>query len=142
MNSDRVGWYWSLTFLIPGIVIALMGVGLIPVDPDSLNIPRWMLVLIGAPFAWVGLYVLSLSVSALAWVQDYVALVVFTSFALIADFVAFGPGQREFESNVPLLASELPGRIVFGIGGILLTAISVVGWYRVVKYWITGEKDW
>ena len=119
-----------------------MGAGIIPVEPGSIHLPRWMLIFVGLPFASVGLYILSLSVESLAWVKDYVALIIFTSFACITDWVAFGPGNRVFESNVPFLAEELLGRIVFGIGGVFLTGISGIGWYRVVKYWITGEKNW
>ena len=55
--------------------------------------------------------------------QVLIGVVMFASFALIGSWIAFGPGPRNFGTNIPFLASgvanEIAGRCAFGIGAIL-----------------------
>lgn len=132
----------SSPFFGAGLIMILIGVGVIPADPDSLHAPRWLLVVTGVPFLSVGFFLLSKTVKALSWFEDYVALFIFTSFSIIADWIAFGAGERKFETNTPLLEGDIVGRIVFGVSGVFLSVATVIGWYRMVKYWITGKKSW
>ena len=121
--------------LIPGgvgVVVILMGSGVIPLDPESLNAPRWVMIFFGIPFLSVGIWILSTQVPALSWFENYVGLIIFTSFALLCDWIAFGPGERQFETNVPSLAGSIIGRIAFAIPGVLLSCFIGTCWYRVL----------
>jgi hypothetical protein len=142
MNSNTLTGVIGLLFLGPGLIMILIGAGVITVGPDSLNTPRWVVVFAGIPFAAIGLYILSQNIKALHWFKDYVALFIFTSFSVIADWIAFGSGEREFGSSASFLEGDAVGRIVFGLCGVFLTVVTIIGWYRMVKYWMTGKKSW
>ncbi len=57
--------------------------------------------------------------------------VVISLFAVVANWVAFGPGERQFSGGIDIPlglfsveTSETTGRIVFGIGAVLLEVIA------------------
>ena len=63
-------------------------------------------------------------------VVRYLAMVaIFVSFAAIGSWVAFGPGDRAFTVSVPFgsgPASEIVGRVAFGIGAIITWLCTIV----------------
>lgn len=116
-----------------GVAVILMGSGVIPLDPESQHAPRWVLLFCGIPFLSVGLLVISQHFNAFSWYRDFAGLIIFTSFAVIMDWIAFGPGDREFDSNISGAAANIAGRIAFGLGGVFFSAIAVSGWLRAFR---------
>lgn len=62
-----------------------------------------------------------------------------TTFALTLDWVAFGPGTRQFGGGISFgigigfHVSELMGRVVFGIGAVVLDIMAAVMWVRLIR---------
>jgi len=132
----------ALLFGGPGILMILIGLGIIPSGKGSIERPLWIMITTGVPFLSVGIYLLSKRVPRLSWFRDYVALLIITPFAVITNWAAFGPSPRNFETNILLPGNEISGRIVFGIAGLFFAVITIIGWYRTIRYWISGKKDW
>ncbi|NVO13953.1 MAG: hypothetical protein HXX10_07940 [Rhodoplanes sp.] len=151
---SRNGMVWAgLLAAGVGLVIVLMVLGVIGEPPKHPpKTPIWVAVLAGGLFLLAGLVVL---VNALTgrdpgaevppfapfWprlLQVLVGVVMFASFAVIGSWIAFGPGPRNFETNIPFLASgvanELVGRCAFGFGAILTWActllVALAGWSK------------
>jgi len=123
----------------------LIATGVIPTEGKP-PAPRWIGLLAALVFTLGGLYVLlfdrirRLEQPARRRVEGLTVLLIVSCFAVIADWIAVGPGQRAFTSTfsggpfgVSWLADELVGRVVFGLSGAFLSAISLVGWWQFLR---------
>jgi tetratricopeptide (TPR) repeat protein len=70
--------------------------------------------------------------------------------AVIFDWVAFGPGPRHFSGGTGLrigpvvfslwgLSPELEGRLVIGLGALMIDAMAVYGWVRFAREFAAGK---
>ena len=118
-----------------GFYFALVGLGLTP-SPSRINGPDWLALAAGLVFLAAGTSVLVrgwLAVpdrqsnlpadapAAAVAIQWLAALVIIVSLASIGTWIAFGSGDREFATNLPVQGSlgETVGRVAFGIGAII-----------------------
>ena len=131
----------GIAFMLTGLAITALAAGLIPMSDDKFHTTRWVVACVGISFSLSGL--------ALSVPQKFVRFISFigaaniTSFAAIPIWVAFGPGKRVFSSSLSIglfnsrfAPGELFGRIVFGIGGVMIGLFAVWAWVRTVKlFW-------
>ena len=130
-------WFTAI-FVGAGLFIALIAGGVIPVDPDSIHAPRWVLGAAGMVFMIGG--VMAAAGPTNPRLNDVLAGTLIACMASIATWIAFGPGEREFTGGLSLGPLSLwgesgpsTGRIAFGFSAILLWALVAFVLYRVVK---------
>jgi hypothetical protein len=157
--SPRGRVLFGLVFVIAGLFILLIGVGVIKPDPKTVHAPLWVIACAGLAFMLAGGSVMigaaapqveqdgGLPASApfvLRLAQYAFGLVVAASLAIMFSWVAFGPGPREFTVTTSFLGSsstgagnETVGRIVFGIGAVMallfLVAIAIHGGRKLLR---------
>ena len=138
--------------MLIGLIPTLAGLDIIPSDDDSWHAPKWIGVVAGLMFVGAGFVVLLASYQkkfprlkpTVEWVGGMFGLFAFTGFAAIGSWVAFGPGERGFESNIPIpdfiipvgdwliSTRELTGRAAFGVGAVITTLIAAYAWWSVL----------
>ena len=130
MSTERVPLWLALCFVGAGLLIVLVAVGVVPVDPDSLHAPPWVLATAGVVFATAGVAA-SMRLRE-SWLNDLLALLVIGGMAVIGSWISFGPGEREFSGSFSFgpiglggPSGPLVGRIAFGIGAVMLWAFVV-----------------
>jgi hypothetical protein len=138
-----------------GVVVALTGVAVVGAaflaKPEGFHSPRWVVACAGAAFLFFGGWTVALYASGYdpnrpretlpsARIQLAVLVPALLFFAAPFHWVAFGPGPRAFSSSfsLPFLsvggrAAELPGRVMFGIGSLLIDAILAAAVIRLVR---------
>jgi hypothetical protein len=123
----------SLTAIAAGGLIVAIALDVIHAPPESFHAPRWVVAAAGSIFVFAG--ILLLAGDADTWLRRLLIVTLVTVFALPFNWVAFGPGPREFSGTVGTggvgvtgRASELSGRIAFGIGAVMLDLIALVVW--------------
>ena len=129
-----------------GLFFVLVGLGIVPPPggTKALHAPLWVVFCAGLTFLLGGgallLHLMSgakptdddFPAGAPQWMRvvRYLAMVaIFVSFAAIGSWVAFGPGDRAFTVSVPFgsgPASEIVGRVAFGIGAIITWLCTIV----------------
>jgi hypothetical protein len=131
-----------------GLYFSLIGMGVVPVPggPRNLHAPLWVVLCAGLTFLLGGLaFALNLVAGgdpetgelppdAPQWVpvaRYLIGLAIFACFAFVGSWIAFGPGERSFSGTVPVGA--IGGRIVFGIGAVIL-------WLCTVAYAVAGAR--
>ncbi len=129
--------WFPLIFIIVGLLITLAGLGVIPIDPASLQGPRWLLTAFGIMFLFGGLSVLaapqmknkdSLVRNIL---QLFIVTIMLSSFSAIFLWVGFGPGERHFTGGISLGplstsgANDKLGRWMFGGFGLLIALVTL-----------------
>lgn len=98
-------------------------------------VPSWVAAAVGLTLVTAGVYLLAPDTPRIQWLKDTLALSFCSIMGIVSMWVAFGPGKRPFASNIPVLNDELSGRIGCGISGLLLIAITYVGWRNTVLKW-------
>ena len=75
-----------------------------------------------------------------AALQELLGALLVTAFALTLDWVAFGPGTRRFGGGfsfgfigIGFQPGETSGRIVFGIGAVILDIVAAAMWLRLIR---------
>lgn len=143
------------TAILVGVLVALTGVAIIGVayfaSPEGFGAPRWFVACVGGAFLFFGGWTAALYASGYdperpnetlpsARVQLMVLIPGMLFFAAPFHWIAFGPGPRQFSSSfsIPFLAtrqatSGLSGRVMFGIGALLIDAILVGAGIRLVR---------
>jgi hypothetical protein len=114
----------------PFVLTALFLFGSV-VFGDEPSGEKLMMIIAGGVFAGAGL---------LLWVPAFPLLIV-TAMVTISGWIAFAPGPRAFESGAAnsILGfswsggSELLGRAAFGLGAVVLIAITVIGWWKYLR---------
>ena len=134
-------------FIFVGAFIFLISINLISVPEEDIYAPRWVLTSVGLTFALAGvLVVLNGLKSGLGhhalykWIYNGVLLMFMIFFAAPFNWVAFGPGEREFSSSTSVGAvsvsqsgEDFGGRLVFGIGAILMDILILYLVYRAIQ---------
>lgn len=93
------GALFALLLLGMGTFIAGIGLGWVPCDPESLQAPRWVVLVCGAVFACGGVGVLATTLGLGRALAPAVAALVFVGLALVCHWIAFAAGEREFTST-------------------------------------------
>jgi prepilin signal peptidase PulO-like enzyme (type II secretory pathway) len=122
-----------------GFMVIALGAGWITTAPENFKAPRWVIIAAGLMFVFAGLSMLGPR-SADSLIGAIVAAVMVSLFAAVGSWVAFGSGERHFTGTIgsgaarlSSNASEWSGRAVFGVGAILLLAMSAWAWWRCVQ---------
>lgn len=126
---------WLATpFVLAGLGIVLLAVGVIGSN-QRLEAPRWVVAAAGLAFVLLGAALATgptpgtpeAASAQTTWRTFLFGGAIVGLMAAIFDWIAFGPGERRFGGTlaVPFVAisgrgSELTGRILFGIGAVLL----------------------
>ncbi len=134
-----------------GIPAILSGIGAIPLKPTP-GTPGWVAVCAGGMFVLAGAavineYAIGRGAGAdgdlpagtpfgVRLAQYLIGLAIVGLMTIVSGWIAFGPGERHFSMTIamPFFAQrtaggELPGRIAFGVGTVLLLAMLVaLGW--------------
>ena len=138
-SSQTERWIIGAVFTLLGLFVCALGAGLIKLDPSALHAPLWVLFAVGLTFAMAGIMVVLDAIAPerrapdsqpqslwLGAARYILLLVIVGSFALVGTWVAFGPGERNFTSDIALPGLEISGtandrigRLVFGAGAIL-----------------------
>lgn len=145
-----------------GLGVALVGAVIVAVAlfgrADGFHAPRWVVASIGGAFLFFGGWLAA--VYALGYdprrpqetlPSAGIQLVVFVPglllFAAPFHWIAFGRGPRAFSStfSLPFLsvsrrASEMSGRVMFGLGALLIDAILVTAVIRLVRTAYQGDR--
>ena len=128
----------GIVVIVIGVAIALVAVGMIPVDPRSINCPLWVLLLVGLLMVCGGLAALAGLGSTASTVLVGLAV---TMMAVVFTWVAGWAPSDGISGGIPFLPppwNRAVGRIAFGIGAVLIWALAVVIWRSCFK---TGEKN-
>ncbi len=126
-----------------GTAVVLLAIGIIPVEPEKLTAPRWVILSAGLMFTFGGIVmsVMPYRHEHPAWYMLTCSLMT-TTFFLVGAWAAFcATGVRGSIGPVPLTgpAAGWLGRAVFGLGALLLGFLSLYSWRQ---WWraIHGEK--
>ena len=105
-------------------------------DEAGMQAPRWVVAAAGGVFLMAGLAILG---QDLPWFSAVAGALLVTMFGAVGSWVAFGAGERQFSSSLSLPfvsitgpASELTGRLCFAPGAILLDALAIYLWLRLL----------
>jgi hypothetical protein len=128
----------GLACLAGGLAVVAAATGVLPTQPGTLEAPRWVVGCAGVIFISGSLVPLNAAFGLPGWVNRLVALTVGVGLALVFNWIAFVPGERHFSStfSVPGVSvsgdsGAIAGRIVFGIGALLIDAIVLYGvWHQ------------
>lgn len=130
----------GLVFMAIGLVILLLASGIVPGAPPRLEAPPWVVACAGLAFVLCGgTIMIGYAVAggagpdgdlppgtplSIRIAQYTLGLGFVGSLAAITSWIAFGPGPRTFTATGPFLGggatSEATGRVVFGIGAVLI----------------------
>ena len=121
---------WLL--LAAGTAIVLLAIGIIPVEPEKITAPRWVILSAGLMFTLAGV-VMSLipyRYKHPAWYMFTCALMCTTFFLVGAWAVIAATGVKGSIGPVPLTgpAADWLGRAIFGLGALLLGFLSLYSW--------------
>jgi hypothetical protein len=113
-------------------LIIAVALGLIPVAPQDVRAPRWVLGAAGMTFIAGGFAPLAAYRGPSSKVSQIIGAGVVLPLTLVSNWVAFGPGERQFSGGLSIgfftvsqQSSQLSGRIAFGIGAVLLDVLIV-----------------
>jgi hypothetical protein len=124
-----------------GLFVVLVGAGVTAVKPEPGDAPPWVIACAGLVFLLAGVSVLIGALSSraapdgtlpddapfvLRLCQYLCGVTLAAMLATVGSFAAFGPGERHFTSSVPFLSGELAGRIAFGVGAVMVWALTGV----------------
>lgn len=133
-SSGLGAWLSAIAFWIAGFATIAVAMGWISFPPQALQVPRWVVVLIGVAFGATGFAPIATRVGRYTWVSQAAAIVAFASLTAIVNWVAFGPGPRQFSGGMSVggfaisnpSSAEISGRVMFGIGAVVLDLIVLV----------------
>jgi hypothetical protein len=121
-----------------GLAIVVLGVGYLVQDPRKLASGEVAALPVGVVFA-AGGAMLALP-ERFVRTRALVGALLITAFALTFDWIAFGPGERQFRGGIssgPVVVhmnpGETPGRVVFGIGAVMMDLVAVLVWVRLLR---------
>jgi hypothetical protein len=125
----------GLLFVVVGLPIMALAIGLIAPRAGSMQAPSWVVFLAGFSFSLAGLLILV--PREMTRLHGCLGTVFMAVFASIFDWVAFGPGERHFSGGVSIgpmftssTSSELGGRIMFGVPAVLMSVWAL--WVAIV----------
>ena len=161
-QKPTTGVIWvGLLFMLAGAIIILISADIIRVEESLFNAPRWVVGLTGLVFFNGGIAASLMDIRFeyhnQAWwfklVQSSMGFSIFLIFTIILIWIGFGPGERQFSSeiSIPLLSffstntNEVFGRMIFGIPGLCLGA-GIIYWLfnallKYLKDWVNREEQ-
>jgi len=122
-ESTIVGFSVGLAFLAGGLAVVIQTIEGVTAGADGSFSP--------GTSAWV------------RWSLHGLALIVTVCLAAIGLWVAFGPGPRQFSTNIPFISariSETLGRAVFGFGAILICLVLLIVIFEAALRWYRQAK--
>ena len=144
MNNDHnqtiILTLMGIIFVGAGSTIVLLALNVIPVNPESLEAPRWVVGAAGAMFFFLGLLVFAQGIAGpggeqvilFQWVQYMLTLGALISFSSVFIWAGLGTGERQFQSSGsvgPISFSgqgdDLLGRCMFGGFGLLVAVLTL-----------------
>lgn len=137
--SHRETLAFSMVFMLIGLLIILLGLGVIPVDEASFNAPKWIIRLCGMTFFIAGVMVWSGNGSR---TNDLMAAVLILIFAVVGGWVALYGGSEDFSGGIPFLSKDSNvslARIIFGAGSVLCLMISLYAFRIFIRKWRDPE---
>lgn len=125
--------------ILCGVFIALIGLGMIDMDPGGIHAPYWVIDSAGLMFILAGIA----TINGYAWgrkedsvSQSILGAGIVGMLMLVFGWIVFGPGERSFTASLPFYngeASERLGRTVFGIGFAFASAVFVTILVRIFR---------
>ena len=164
----KTGILMGTAFTAAGLMIVFIALDWIHVDPSSIHAPRWVLAVCGGIFALPGIGMLYYAFVNLAGgggragagragrgardgppvLLKLIGLTVTVGMAAVFGWVAFGSGERHFSGGIGLgpihlggSSSGAGGRVVFGIGAVLIGALAVWGVIAWLRTAVGGGRD-
>ena len=118
-----------------GLFVLALALGWVPVAPDSLHAPRWMIGAVGAFFLWIGLVFITTSPETGESPHPLVMAIGVTLFAAAFDWMAFGPSGGEcvgptIQFGTISLTHEESCRLAFGTMAVLLDVAAAGLWIQ------------
>jgi len=141
--SPKSAIFWGTIIILLGLTVILLELGIIPVETSEIHTPGWVIICGGLLFVLGGVaiingYVFSKNgVLNINPIQNFLGIAMVGLMMIITGWVAFGPGERNFTTNSSLSQngqiSGGTGRIIFGIGFILLLIFFIYGIKNALK---------
>ncbi len=123
-------WLFGAVFWIVGGLIMALALGWIPSRPENFHSPRWVLGVAGGVFFLGGFAPLISRLGPDSVISRNFLLLFVGAFASIFNWIAFGPGPRRFSGGMSIgpfssvaRASEMSGRIAFGISAVFIDLV-------------------
>lgn len=110
----------ALIGVVPGMLIILVALGVIPVEADELAAPLWLLFGMGGVFILAGISALGINIFS-DLTRNIIGGMIIGIFYVTALWIAFGPGERVFIGADPLI-----GRTAFGISSLLVFFMLII----------------
>ena len=155
-KAEKPPLWLGLLCAAVGLYFVLVGFGLFPIPGGKANLhsPLWIVVCAGLAFLLGGVAVIiqffgranpqgELPADAPAWMkaaQPLIGIAIATSLAMVGTWIAFGPGERQFSSNVPGVGAMV-GRAAFGLGAIICWLFVLALVMRAKKQIFGGSKS-
>lgn len=127
MNDRKQAVLTGLVCIVLGLSVCLIGIGVIPYDPDKIHAPVWVIVTGGGVFVLGGLAVVFQRKTLLVSVLGNLLVI---AFAAVAAWVAVSGPAAQFSGGIPFLSHEWNvtiARYVFGIGSLLCLLMLIPG---------------
>ncbi len=148
---------FSSIFLLAGGLIIMVALKIIPVPPESVHAPLWVIGLAGATFFMGGLAIIINGLREMGLAHDrifnfiygLIGLSLVLGLLIPFHWVAFGSGDRQFSTTVsiPFLSvsgpgSDLGGRLAFGCFAVLADIVILSVVIRSIwRRWLAPERD-
>jgi hypothetical protein len=141
--APKVRWLIATVLTVFGGIAMAVGLGKIPLPPEKLHAPLWIVSACGVSFGALGVTVALEGAERFKRLRSSLGLVFLLSFATIFNWIAFGPGERHFSRHttfgiggdamtVSTGESELTGRVVFGIIAVAVNLMIAVPLVRTI----------
>ena len=125
-----------------GAWVSLLALGVLPMDPEALHVPRWVFLMCGLVFVAGGGALLSEPMPAL---RDAFVATLLLTFALAGAWVAFFSDSEAFSGGLPFLpdiVNVILARSLFGLGAIGLGGSFVYVALRILRgQSIDGDRN-
>jgi len=133
-------WLFAAVFWIVGGSVIALAAGWIPSSPENFHAPRWVVGVAGSIFLLGGFAPIVSRLGPNSVLSRNFFLLFVGAFASVFNWIAFGPGPRQFSGGVSVgsiasggAASEMSGRIAFGIGAVLLDVLLLATLWGLVR---------
>jgi hypothetical protein len=145
--SSKMALIIGLLFILSGLFVLLMGLGVIPVKKTQTEVPDLILDFAGLLFVFGGAAVIngknfnseidiqktSLKVKIIQYLLGVGMLLMFL---MILGWVVFVPGERHFGGDLLFLSdksNEIVGRVIFGIGFFMMLFMLIYGTISIIR---------